>query len=453
MPTIQRCATPAPDVRWLDPALETAPPAERRARQEARLRAQVQYVYARSPFYRVRLDAAGVTPAQVQTLDDLPRLPFTSKADVKQTQEVRPPWGDLLAVPVEEALRIHLTSGSTGTPVAWLHTPEDWHACYHAYARALWAYGVRPADVVMPAFGFGPWIGFWMGIAGCEEIGCLLFPSGGYRDEQRLEALCSYPITVLGCTPSYAVHLADCARERGIDLRQRASVRISYHTGEPGASIAATRRRIEEAFGCETHDFLGLTEVGPWGFTCDARSGLVHLQEDHAIAEILDPETGRPVGPGEQGELVLTPLWARAMPLLRYRLGDVVRRADRACPCGRTAVALAGGVIARVDDMKKVRGVIVYPTRIEEVVRGFAEVGEYQVVLRRARALDEIELVAEPLGPGGDGEATALRGRLAEALRQALSLRVEVRLVAPGTLPRSDGKVKRLIDARDGVPF
>src|SRR5947209_3953937 len=242
-----------------------------------RFKEQPRHAYAHSPFYCRKLKAAGVTPAAIRTLDDLRKLPFTTKDELKENQAVKPPWGDVLAVPFADVLRVHMTSATTGRPLAFLDTREDWHGFYHSYARSLYAYGVRRPDVVMAAFSYGPWIGYWSGFYAAQDLGCLVFPVGGLTTDQRIDALLSYPITVLGCTPSYALFLAEAAGKKGIDLAKQAKVRITWHTGEPGAAIPATKARIEAAFGAKAFDLPGLTEIAAWGFECDARTGLTHV--------------------------------------------------------------------------------------------------------------------------------------------------------------------------------
>jgi phenylacetate-CoA ligase len=438
--------------RYLEPEIETASPETLRSLQAERLREQVAHAYANSPFYRRKLDAAGVKPAEIRTLDDLARLPFTTKDELKQDQAEHPLWGTLLAVPFEQCLRLHMTSATTGRPLAFLDTQQDWYGFYHSYARSLWAFGVRPADMVMAAFSYGPWIGYWSGFHAAQDLGCLVFPAGGLSTDQRIDALLAYPITVLGCTPSYALFLAEQAQRKGIDLARQTKIRITWHTGEPGASIPPTKARIEAAFGAQAFDLPGLTEIAAWGFECDARAGLTHVHEDYCYPEVLD-EHERPVGPGERGELVFTSLYRRAMPLLRYRTRDVVQRADRPCPCGRTLVAFAGGVLARLDDMKKVRGIIVYPGRVEEIVRGHRGVDEFQIVFRRLEGLDDILVRIDPAPSVVSGERQSLQRALAEDLQLGLGIRVSVELTEPGGLPRWDHKAKRVRDERTEVPF
>jgi phenylacetate-CoA ligase len=438
--------------RCLEPEVETASRETLARLQEERLRAQVAHAYHDSPFYREKLDAAGVRPEQVRTLADLERLPFTTKDELKQDQADHPLWGTLLAVPFEQCLRVHMTSATTGRPLAFLDTREDWYGFYHSYARALWAFGVRPGDMVMAAFSYGPWIGYWSGFYAAQDLGCLVFPAGGFSTDQRIDALCTYPITVLGCTPSYALFLAEQAARKGIDLAKQTKVRITWHTGEPGASIPATRAKIEAAFGAQAFDLPGLTEIAAWGFECDARTGLTHVNEDYCYPEVLDDD-GRPVRPGEKGELVFTSLYRKAMPLLRYRTRDIVHLADRPCACGRTLVAFEGGVLARLDDMKKVRGIIVYPRRVEEIVRAHAGLDEFQIVFRRVEGLDDILVRLDPAPALSAAERDGMQRAVAEDLRLGLGIRVTVELTAPGDLPRWDHKARRVKDERTDVPF
>ena len=438
--------------RYLEPRLERASRKELTRLQERRLREQVAHAATASPFYRRKLRAAGVKAARIRTLADLSVLPFTTKDELKENQAANPPWGDVLAVPFAEVLRVHMTSATTGRPLAFLDTADDWRGFYRSYARSLYAYGVRQADMVMAAFSYGPWIGYWSGFYAAQDLGCLVFPVGGLTTDQRLDALLAYPITVLGCTPSYALLLAETAAKKGIDLAKQTKIRITWHTGEPGASIPATKAKIEAAFGAKAYDLPGLTEIAAWGFECDARAGLTHVHEDYCYPEVLD-ERDRPVGPGGRGELVFTSLYRRAMPLLRYRTRDVVQLADRACPCGRTLVAFEGGVLARLDDMKKIRGIIVYPRRIEELVRPHDGVDEFQIVFRRHEGLDDILLRVDPSPTLSLAERDGLRARLGEDLRTGLGIRVTVETVEPGALPRWDHKARRVKDERTEVPF
>jgi phenylacetate-CoA ligase len=438
--------------RYLEPRVERASRASMQGLQLARLRKQLAHAAAHSPFYKRKLRAAGVKVTSVRTLDDLRRLPFTTKDELKDNQAEKPPWGDVLAVPFAEVLRIHMTSATTGRPLAFLDTKDDWYGFYHSYARALHAFGVRREDMVMAAFSYGPWIGYWSGFYAAQDLGCLVFPAGGLSTDQRIDALLNYPITVLGCTPSYALFLAEHAAHKGIDLAKDTKVRLTWHTGEPGASIPATKAKIETAFGAKAYDLPGLTEIAAWGFECDARAGLTHVHEDYCYPEVLD-EQDRPVGPGGRGELVFTSLYRRAMPLLRYRTRDIVQVSDRRCPCGRTLLAFEGGVHARLDDMKKVRGIIVYPRRVEEIVRPHDGVDEFQIVFRRRDGLDDILVRIDPAPALSRTQRDGLCATLAGALQVGLGIRVTVEATESGALPRWDHKARRVKDERTEVPF
>jgi phenylacetate-CoA ligase len=438
--------------RYLEPRLERASRASMKRLQLTRLRMQIAHAAAHSPFYKRKLREAGVKAGSVHTLEDLRRLPFTTKDELKVNQAETPPWGDVLAVPFGDVLRIHMTSATTGRPLAFLDTKEDWYGFYHSYARSLYAFGVRREDMVMAAFSYGPWIGYWSGFYAAQDLGCLVFPAGGLSTDQRIDALLTYPITVLGCTPSYALFLAEHAAKKGIDLAKDTRVRLTWHTGEPGASIPATKAKIETAFGAKAYDLPGLTEIAAWGFECDARSGLTHVHEDYCYPEVLD-EQDRPVGPGGRGELVFTSLYRKAMPLLRYRTRDVVHVADRRCPCGRTLLAFEGGVHARLDDMKKIRGIIVYPRRVEEIVRPHAGVDEFQIVFRRQDGLDDILVRIDPAPSLSRGQRDGLCATLSGDLKVGLGIRVTVEATESGALPRWDHKARRVKDERTEVPF
>ena len=286
---------------YFEPEIETASRQAMREIQTAKFLAQVRHAHENSPFYRKKFDEAGVKPEQVRSLDDISRLPFTLKDELKADQAEHVPWGNLLAVPIDECLRVHSTSATTGRPLMYLDTREDWEGFYRSYARGLYGMGIRKSDMVMCAFSYGPWIGFWSGFFAAQEIGCLMFPAGGFSTEQRIDALLTYPITVLGCTPSYALYMAEEAKKRGIDLAKQSKIHITWHTGEPGASIPPIKKKLEDVFGAKCYDLPGLTELAAWGFSCTAHSGIVHVHEDYCYPEVLDLETGepcRPWGPG-----------------------------------------------------------------------------------------------------------------------------------------------------------
>lgn len=406
-------------------------PARTRAEQLRRLRQGLRAVLAGNAFYRTRLhDVAG--------WDGFERLPFTTKAELVADQAAVPPFGTNLTYPLDSYVRVHQTSGSSGDrPLRWLDTAESWE-----WWRAIWAEqvygnaGVTERDRIFLAFSFGPFIGFWSAFAGAERLGALVIPGGAMTTEQRARAILDLGVNVLLCTPTYALRLAETARELGLDLGASA-LHTTIHAGEPGASIPATRDAIEAAFGARCVDHSGMTELGPTGFSCHLQDGL-HLIETEFIFEVLDPDTGRVAEEGE-GELVATNLGRWGSPLIRYRTGDRVDLRRVECPCGSPFPKLLGGIRGRVDDMLTVRGTNLFPAQVEDVVRRHPEVVEFRLEHRRQRHMDEVTLVIEC----SDGASPA--ERLAAEIRSVLGVRLDVRQVAPGTLPRAELKARRLV--------
>src|SRR5262249_50376302 len=275
------------------------------------------------------------------------RLPFTRKGELVADQDAHPPYGTNLSFPLGAYTRLHQTSGTTGRPLRILDTPESW-----LWWKRCWGYvyrgaGVRPDDRIFCAFSFGPFIGFWAAFEGGQHLGALMIPGGGQTSEQRLQMIADNQATVLVCTPTYALRLAEVAREQGFDA-SRSTIRATVHAGEPGASIPSTKQRIEEAWGARCYDHAGATEVGAHCFECVAQPGGIHLNEAEFIFEVVDPTTDEPA---DEGELIVTNLGRFGTPVVRYRTGDRVRRQPGLCPCGRTFGRLEGGILGRVDDM------------------------------------------------------------------------------------------------------
>lgn len=404
--------------------------------QYQRLHLGLRLMLASNAFYQRKL--GGLDPHEVSGPDDLAHLPFTTKNELMADQLDHEPYGTNLTLPLHDYVRFHQTSGTTGQALAVLDTAESWGWWASCWSDIYHAAGVGSDDIVFLAFSFGPFIGFWSAYEGAKSIGALVVPGGGQTSAQRLRMMLRTGATVLVCTPTYALHLAEVARSEGIDLAASA-VRVTIHAGEPGASIPSTRARIEEAWGARTYDHIGMTEMGAYAFTCLEQEN-VHVNEAEFIAEILDPLSGAPVAEGERGELVLTNLGRWGWPALRYRTRDLVVRGPARCGCGRTLLTLPGGVLGRVDDMLIVRGVNIYPSSIEAVLRRYPDVDEFRIVVLRAGALDEIEVEVEC--------PKARVPEVEQALRQALSLRVPVRGVASGSLPRFELKARRVVDRR-----
>jgi len=421
-----------------DPALETLPRERLRERQWGRFAAMAAELCATNPFWKAAWRAAGAgAAADLRGWDDFARLPLTTKQMFVADQTAHPSFGTNLTYPLERYVRVHQTSGTTGTPLRWLDTQESWDWWARCWGFVLAGAGVRPDDRVYVPFSFGLFIGFWTGFEGARALGALAIPGGGVDSLTRLATMDALGATVLVCTPSYALHLAETGRARGLDPA-KLPVRVTVHAGEPGAGIPAVRARIEECWGARAFDHAGMTEMGAYGYECEAQAGL-HVNETEFIAEVIDPATGRPA---PEGELVLTNLGRLGSPVIRYRTGDRVRLAEGPCACGRTFARLEGGILGRLDDMLIVRGVNVFPSAIEGIVRRFSAIDEFRIEVRREGQLDEVRVLVEVAG-GGDGALRDVR----EAFRAGLGIRLEVAAVPPGSLPRFELKARRVVRA------
>jgi phenylacetate-CoA ligase len=422
---------------FFDRALETLPPDAVHARQWARLQALARAVLPANRFIADKWRAAGIThPEDLRDWSDYARLPFTLKSELMADQAADPPFGRNLSLPLDRYVRVHQTSGTTGTPLRWLDTEESWAWWLRCWGFVLRGAGLGPGDRIFFPFSFGLFVGFWAGFEGARALGALAIPGGGQDTAQRLATLESLGVTAVCCTPSYALHLAQAARERGVDLA-RLGIRATVHAGEPGAGIPTVRARIEEGWGARAYDHAGMTEMGAYGYECAAQDGL-HVNELEFIAEVVDPATG---APASAGELVLTNLGRTGSPVLRYRTGDRVRVASSPCPCGRTFLRLAGGILGRVDDMLIVRGVNIFPGALEGIVRRFPAVDEFMIEVYRRHEMDEVRLLVEV----ADGAGRDLPGRVQEAVRIELGIRVEAVPVPARSLPRWELKARRLV--------
>lgn len=408
--------------------------------QVRRLRDMLVPVLRDNAFYREKLTDAGLSGAgDVRTLDDYRRLPFTTKAELSADQDAYPPYGSNLTYRLRDYVRVHQTSGTTGRPLRWLDTRQSWDWFAGCWRRVFDGAGVTPDDRLFFAFSFGPFIGFWSAHEAARLIGALAVTGGSMSSVQRLQAMEEHRATVLICTPTYALHLAEVAETEGIDIAN-SSIRATIHAGEPGAGLPATRRRIEDAWGARCYDHAGATEVGAWGYECRERNGML-VNEAEFICEVIDPDSGEQA---DEGELVLTNLGRVGMPVIRYRTGDRVKRAKGACPCGSGFLRLENGVIGRIDGGIIIRGIVIYPSAVENVVRTFPEVTEFAVDVYRRRSLDEVEIRLEVRGESPDSVA----GAVAREARRKLGFRVGVRAVDMNTLPRFELKARRFTDHR-----
>jgi phenylacetate-CoA ligase len=395
-----------------------------------RLRALLAEILPRNAFYAGKL--GGMDPSNSRN------LPFTTKAELLADQQAHPPYGSDLTYPRERYCRLHQTSGTAGRPLRWLDTAESWRWMLDCWEAMFQIVGVRGDDRLFFPFSFGPFLGFWTAFEAAARRGCLCLPGGGMSSGARLRFLLDNEATVILGTPTYALHLAEVAAAEGIELAS-SSVRMLILAGEPGASIPATRRQIEAAWGARVFDHSGMTETGPAAIECPENPAGLHLLEDDYLAEIIDPNTGQAVAAGTIGELVLTNLGRWGSPLVRYRTGDLVQADPKPCPCGRSFLRLKGGILGRTDDMIHLRGNNVHPGALEAVIRRFAEVAEYRVEVDRSGPLAALRIEVEP-----SGAAVDLAERVGQAIRDELLFRAEVTAVPPGSLPRFEMKARRI---------
>jgi phenylacetate-CoA ligase len=438
------------DSPYWNPRHETMPREEIEALQVRKLRNLVEWADAQVPWQSKRLRDAGITADQISSLDDLRRIPLMTRDDWMQSQLEDPPFGSNVAAAKDLAIRYHMTSGTTGrTPIRVLDSMKDWEWIAEMWCYGLWGFGVRPSDVVFVAFGYATFIGFWGLHYACEKLGCLTLAGGAMATDQRVRQIVEMEATVVASTPTYALRMAQEAKQLGIDLASSPVQRLIL-SGEPAGSIPATKKLIEEEWGAKAGDTAGMTELGTiMMFECSAQPGGTHIIEDHYIEEVLDPDTGEPVPYGEMGERVVTSFGRGFIPVLRYRTRDfVVRVPASTCSCGRTFDLYEGGIRGRVDDMKLVRGTNVYPRAVEAIVREHPEIDEFQIHLFTEEGRrDEIEVLVEIPDPGVDVDRVL--GELAKSLADAHeALRFGVRRVEDGTLPRFELKAKRLLDER-----
>jgi phenylacetate-CoA ligase len=412
-----------------------------KAGQFARLQALLAPVSQNNLFYAGKLRRAGYMASLAEFFE---RMPFTRKQELIEDQRANPPFGSNLTYPIERYTRLWQTSSTTGQPLYWLDTPESLRWMLDNWARVYQAAGIVAEDRIFFAFSFGMFLGFWTAFESAERIGCMRIPGGGMTSAGRLRTMLDVGATVLCCTPTYALRLAEVAAQERVDL-SRSKVRRIIVAGEPGGSIPGVRTSIEEAWpGARVVDHHGMTETGPVSYGCPAKPGVLHVIESAYIAEVIDPDSGRSVRAGGKGELVLTTLGREGSPLLRYRTGDLVQRgADTSCKCGSDDLALPGGILGRTDDMVVVRGVNVYPGAVEDVLRAVDGVAEYRVEIHTDHSLAELHIQVEPSLDCADPAALAVR--LQAALHAALGLRIPVSSVPVGDLPRFEMKARRWV--------
>jgi phenylacetate-CoA ligase len=439
------------DSKYWNPVLETLPPEKLRTLQFRKFQRILRWAYDNSPFYHRLYHEAGLEPGDVKSFDDITKVPKTDKAMLREIQGRPPfPYGDILAVPIEEVTEFRQTSGTTGQPVYHPETWQDWEWSAESWAYALYAQGYRKTDRVFMPFGYSIFIAFWAGHYAAEKIGCEVVPGGVLDTEARVLKMQEIKASAFMATPTYILGMADTARKKlGLDPARDFSIRKITSAGEPGACVPATKKRMEEAWGAKVYDQVGATEIGHWGFECVAQCG-EHVLEPFHLLEIEDVETGATISePGRSGSMVITTFDRLAHPCIRFDSKDVVRFSNiERCECGRTFRLLDGGVIGRADDITKVKGVLLAPTAIEEVVRSIPELGdEYQVTVTKRGDIDDIALKVE-VRPDFKNDVKAIEDRLTNQLRLKVGLRFVLEFHEYGTLPRFALKSRRFLDLR-----
>lgn len=418
------------------------PRSELRSYQADRLRRLLAEVVPGNKFYTQKFAAAGVKAKDIRTVEDLEKLPFTCKGELAADQAAHPPYGSALTYPIERYCRMHQTSGtSTGHPLRWLDSPDNWDALLRCWHVSFPFMGLTNRDRIFFPFSFGPFLGFWTAFEAATSAGYLCLAGGGMTSTARLRFILEHEATIVFATPTYALHLAELAAKERVDLAG-SSVRALVVAGEPGGTIPATRRRIEEVWGARVFDHYGMTEVGPVAVESVDLPHQMFVLESEYIAEVLTSDTNRPAPPGEFGELVLTNLGRLGSPLIRYRTGDLVKVATTADPAGRTWMRLDGGILGRADDMIHVRGNNLYPSAIEAILRGFADVAEYRIHVDQTGPLADLRIEVEPTVETNGAD---LAERVSRAVRDELLFRVDVTTAAPGSLPRFEMKARRLV--------
>lgn len=412
------------------------------ALQWAKLLEGLERILPSNTFYRRKLEAAGVVLSDLRGPADLAKLPFTTKDELLRDQQDRPPFGTNLTWPVDQYVRVHQTSGTGGRRLRWLDDGANWEWILTLWDEIYAAAGIRKGDRFFFPFSFGPFLGFWAAFEGACRQGHFTMAGGGMTSAARLEAIRENGVTIVACTPTYALHLTDLAEREGIDLA-RSAVRMLILAGEPGGSLAAVRTRLESAWGARVVDHSGMTEVGSLGVEFEAFPGKLYLLEDHCIAEFLTPGTDQQAAEGELGELVITNLGRWGSPLVRYRTGDVCRWRFDDHPQGKPYVYLEGGLIGRTDDMLWIKGNNVYPSALESVLRQDPSVAEFQFEVDDARVPGAVTVVVEPRT--GSPAAETLSARLEKQFQNQLYFRPAIRVVSPGALPRYEMKSRRIV--------
>ena len=433
--------------KYWNEQIETMPFADIKKYQLQKLKEIVKYCYKQSQFYRKKFDAAGIKPEDIQNLDDLKKIPFTVKTDLRDNY----PYGMVTAKP-EEIVEIHASSGTTGNPVIGAYTQNDMDVWQELMARSIYTVGGRKQDVIHIAYGYGLFTGGLGFHYGAQKVGTKIIPASGGMTQRQIKLMKDLGTTILGCTPSFAVYLAETMAQEGVNPKRDLKLRIGMFGAEPWSD--KIRERIQQELSIEAFDIYGLTELcGPGvSVECEAHEGL-HIWEDHFIVETINPDTGEVLPPGEEGELVFTTLTKTGLPILRYRTRDISKINNSKCSCGRTHARMLR-VHGRSDDMLIIRGVNIFPSQIEYAVMCFSELAsQYLIVVDRPGALDtfvvKVEL-SEKAAANSKLDKNVLKSEIQKRIHIVTGISAEVEIVNPGELPRTEGKAKRVLDLRKG---
>lgn len=428
---------------WND-TMECMTRSEMRKVQSIRLRNVVERVYHNTPFYRKKMQELGITPDDISSIDDIVKLPFTVKQDLRDNY----PFG-LMAVPMSEIVRLHASSGTTGKPIVVGYTRKDLNVWSESVARCLTAYGLSKNDIVQVSYGYGLFTGGLGAHSGIETIGGTVIPMSSGNTQKQIQLMHDFGANGLACTPSYALYLAETIHESGIPLEEF-KLKVGVFGAEPWTENM--RKDLEEKLQIKAYDIYGLTEIcGPGvGGECEHQSG-THLWEDHFFPEIIDPETLQPVEPGQQGELVFTTLTKEGMPMIRYRTRDLTSLTYETCKCGRTAVRM-DRILGRSDDMLIIRGVNVFPSQVESVILELEEFEPYyMIIVDRVNNTDTFEVQVElrrEYYSDGMNRMIALKKKIADRLHAVIGIQPDIKIVEPRSIERSQGKAKHVIDHR-----
>jgi len=434
---------------YWNPVLETLVHEKIRDLQFRKFRRIFEWGYEKSKFHRALYDKAGIKPGDIQSFEDIRRIPTVEKSMMRDIQRKDPfPYGDALCVPLDEVVEFRQTSGTTGQPVYQADTWQDWEWWSECWSYILWAQGYRPSDRVFLPFGYNVFVAFWAGHYAVEKIGAEIVPGGVLDTQARILKIQELKCSALMATPTYVLGMADTARKMGIDPVSLGIRKITC-AGEPGASIPTTKKRMEDAWGAKVYDHAGATEIGAWCFECTAQPGGLHVNEAFFLVEIQDVQTGEYIEePGRRGKMIITALDRQGQPCIRFDSKDVIEWSAEPCACGRTFRLIKGGVVGRADDITKVKGVLLSPSAIEEVVRGIDGLGnEFEVIVDKDGDIDRISLKVE-IVKGREGERKQIEARLKDQLRLKTNLGYILEFHDYGTLPRYDVKAKRFKDLR-----